>query len=167
MSNIKESLSSFATMPIALYNSQQVYAMEQEWFAKGYSSFALMQQAAWQMAQRIIDIEDSKQSQKNRRLSHSNAHLATQQYKRDRHAFIWVGQGNNGGDGWLIALYLQQAGWQVKVMTVGMTAIDKDDNDNAKNSEKETEQISDARKAKRLAITAGCSYLRFEDRSGV
>lgn len=164
MSTTKELLSSSATMPIALYNSQQVYAMEQEWFAKGYSSFALMQQAAWQMTQRIINIEDSMQSKKNRWLSYDNVHPATQQYNRGKQrAIIWVGRGNNGGDGWLIALYLQQAGWQVKVMTVGMTAIDKGDNYNAKNSEKETEQISDALKAQRLALTSGCSYLCFED----
>ncbi|MGM8885261.1 NAD(P)H-hydrate dehydratase [Psychrobacter sp. 1U2] len=164
MSTIRESLSSPATIPIALYNSQQVYAMEQEWFAEGYSSFALMQQAAWQMTRRIIDIEDSAQSQKNRWLSYDNVHLATQQYNRGKSALIWAGQGNNGGDGWLIALYLQQAGWQVKVITVGIAAIDKGDNDNVKYSEPETEQISDALKAQRLALTAGCSYLRFEDK---
>ena len=64
MSTIKKSLSSPATLPIALYTSSQVYAIEQDWFADGYSSFALMQQAAWQMAQRIIDVDDIVQSQK-------------------------------------------------------------------------------------------------------
>ena len=41
------------TKPIALYNSEQVYAMEQAWFAEGYDSFGLMKQAAWQMTQQI------------------------------------------------------------------------------------------------------------------
>ncbi|WP_299330233.1 NAD(P)H-hydrate dehydratase [uncultured Psychrobacter sp.] len=162
MPTIKKSLSSPATLPIALYTSSQVYAIEQDWFADGYSSFALMQQAAWQMAQRIIDVDDIVQSQKSRRLSHENTHLTAQQYNRDKRAVIWAGRGNNGGDGWLIALYLQRAGWQVKVMTVGMVAIDKEENNDSNNSD-ETEQVSDALKAQRLALTAGCSYLRFED----
>ena len=42
-----------STMPIALYSSEQLYAMEQAWFADGHDSFGLMKQAAWQMAQYI------------------------------------------------------------------------------------------------------------------
>ena len=42
--------------PIALYNSEQVYAIERSWFLAGYDSFGLMKQAAWQMAQRIDQI---------------------------------------------------------------------------------------------------------------
>ena len=127
------SLSNSSVMPTALYTSEQIYAMEQAWFAEGYNSFALMQQAAWQMTQRIIEI-----------------HYQTQSYKLSttaKHALIWVGQGNNGGDGWLIALYLQQIGWQVKVITV-----DTDTVENSASSEKvnenaqalEPEQLSDA-----------------------
>ena len=46
-------LSSKTTMPVALYSSKQLYAMEQAWFAQGNNSFALMQQAAWQMVKHI------------------------------------------------------------------------------------------------------------------
>ena len=42
-----------STMPIALYSSEQLYAMEQAWFTDGHDSFGLMKQAAWQMAQYI------------------------------------------------------------------------------------------------------------------
>ena len=111
------------SQPVALYNSSQVYAIEQAWFAQGYSSFALMQQAAWQMTQGIIQLNAD-----NRNYQHlhahdniyyaKNKHLAHRASKPPR-ASIWVGVGNNGGDGWLIAYYLQQAGWQVQVIVVG------------------------------------------------
>ncbi len=101
------------SQPVALYNSSQVYAIEQAWFAQGYSSFALMQQAAWQMTQGIIQLNAD-----NRNYQHlhahdniyyaKNKHLAHRASKPPR-ASIWVGVGNNGGDGWLIAYYLQQA----------------------------------------------------------
>ena len=48
------------TKPIALYSSEQIYAMEQAWFAQGYDSFGLMQQAAWQMAQQIELLYEQK-----------------------------------------------------------------------------------------------------------
>lgn len=140
------------TKPIALYTSQQVYAMEQEWFAHGYESFGLMQQAAWQMTQHIINIYDQKQS------CISNG-VACRHDDRQPRVSIWVGSGNNGGDGWLIAHYLQQAGWQVQVITVGIESIESShvftDMDSA--------MISDAIKAQRMAVAAHCSYQRFED----
>lgn len=140
------------TLPVALYSSAQLYAIEQDWFAQGYDSFALMQQAAWQMTQRIIEL-----------------HYQTQSYKLStiaKHALIWVGQGNNGGDGWLIALYLQQIGWQVKVITV-----DTDTVENSASSEKgndnaqalEPEQLSDALKAQRKALAANIFFVRFKE----
>ena len=46
--------------PVALYSSEQLYAMEQAWFARGYDSFGLMQQAAWQMAQQIELLYEQK-----------------------------------------------------------------------------------------------------------
>ena len=140
------------TKPVALYSSQQVYAMEQEWFAHGYDSFALMQQAAWQMTQHIIDIYDQKQS------CIANG-IACKHDARQPRVSIWVGGGNNGGDGWLIAHYLQHAGWQVQVITVG---IENTDSGNV-SADIDSAVVSDAIKAQRMAVAAHCSYQRFED----
>jgi len=153
------------TKPIALYSSEQIYAMEQAWFAEGYDSFGLMKQAAWQMTQQIEQVYERKNV--------SNSHSTnTNVYHRSAHprrANIWVGKGNNGGDGWLIAHYLQQAGWQVEVIAVGFSENDliKDDqsatsrtpNDEDSNSG----NITDAIKALQLALANGCHYQRFED----
>lgn len=138
-------------MTINLYSSKQVYAMEQAWFAQGHDSFGLMQQAAWQMAQHIIK-------------------RGCQKIQPTR-ACIWIGRGNNGGDGWLIAYYLQQVGWQVQVITVGLDTIEKNFKTNVSNSKDNTsknkdDQISDSMKAQRMALAAGCCYQRFEDREG-
>ena len=38
-------VSTKTTIPVALYSSQQIYAMEQAWFGAGHDSFGLMQQA--------------------------------------------------------------------------------------------------------------------------
>lgn len=142
---------SYTKMPIYLYSSEQVYDIEQAWFARGYDSFGLMQQAAWQMTQQIIKRHESAHTQsKTKRKS-----LRLNSYPR---ACIWVGQGNNGGDGWLIARYLQQAGWQVQVITVG---IDNIEDKTAKNQTSGT--ASDAKKAQQIALDAQCPYQRFED----
>lgn len=124
---------------VNLFTSTQVYAMEQAWFDQGNASFALMQQAAWQIAQHIL-----------------------QHHEDWQRAHIWIGQGNNGGDGWLVAMYLQQAGRQVFVTTVGLDAIDK------RHAQKICERqvptdMSDALKAQFMAVASGCSYQRFED----
>ncbi|TXD96581.1 NAD(P)H-hydrate dehydratase [Psychrobacter frigidicola] len=151
-----------ASMPIALYSSQQVYAMEQAWFAYGYDSFALMQQAAWQMTQHIIQLDNQKYHARSNALvdfstgSSVNHNKIYGHHCRQPLASIWVGHGNNGGDGWLIAHYLQQAGWQVKVMTVGLDI----DSDTANDGSSHT--LSDAIKAQHLAVAAGCSYQCFE-----
>ena len=125
--------------------------MEQAWFAEGYDSFGLMKQAAWQIAQHIEQLYAQK---------HLNAHTSANNkvYRRDTYqqrASIWVGKGNNGGDGWLIAYYLQRMGWQVEVMTVGFEAHHFDIN--------ETTGASDAKKAQQIALSSNCSYQRFED----
>ncbi|MEN2752256.1 NAD(P)H-hydrate dehydratase [Psychrobacter sp. FBL11] len=141
-----------SSLPIALYNSKQVYAIEQAWFAQGYDSFGLMQQAAWQMAQRIILLYQQVKTQAKSKAKHHN-HKVSQPS-----ACVWVGQGNNGGDGWLIAHYLQQAGWQVQVITVGI------ENDNQTNdSQNSKSAISDALKAQRMALDMSCPHQRFED----
>ena len=138
-------------MPIHLYTSEQICQMEQDWFAFGYDSFALMQQAAWQMTQHIIIINDQQ---------HHSSHQMTSQYSGERRqAIIGVGKGNNGGDGWLIALYLKQLGWQVHIITVGLESA-KDSNDSK--SESLTE-VSDSSRAQKMAVAAGCAYQRFED----
>ncbi|MGE6442259.1 NAD(P)H-hydrate dehydratase [Psychrobacter sp. NPDC078409] len=153
------------TKPIALYNSEQVYAMEQVWFAEGYDSFGLMKQAAWQMTQQIEQIYE----QRNVSISYS---VNTNVYHRSAHlrrASIWVGKGNNGGDGWLIAHYLQQAGWQVEVITVGFSendfVIDNQSltSKNSNNEDSDSSNITDAIKALQIALASSCHYQRFED----
>lgn len=146
------------TMPIALYNSKQLYAIEQAWFADGYDSFGLMKQAAWQMAQYIAALYEQKML---------NTHaLANVKFYRchtyKRRASIWVGHGNNGGDGWLIAYYLQQMGWQVEVITVGFDSHHFAINDTTQHHN-EKKALSDAQKALQIALSTNCSYQRFED----
>lgn len=146
------------TAPIALYSSKQLYAMEQAWFAEGHDSFGLMQQAAWQMSQHIEQLYEQK---------YLNTHspMSTGIYRSDirqRKASIWVGKGNNGGDGWLIAYYLRQAGWQVTVITVGFEKQDFDINHTAEISNTAC-SMTDATKALQVALSAHFDYQRFED----
>ena len=146
------------TMPIALYNSKQLYAMEQAWFAEGHDSFGLMKQAAWQMAQYIAALYEQK-------MLNTHALANVKFYRRPtykRRASIWVGRGNNGGDGWLIAYYLQQMGWQVEVVTVGFDSHDFAINDITQHPN-EKKALSDAQKALQIALSTNCSYRRFED----
>ena len=155
---LTSSLSTHSTLPIALYNSQQIYAMEQEWFAQGYDSFGLMQQAAWQMAQHIIQLYERKHQE-----AYNNGQVSYHD-NRQPQAVIWVGHGNNGGDGWLIAHYLQQSGWQVQIITVG---IDNFEHNSTINHDSETASqsiiTSDAIKAQRMAFASECPYQRFEE----
>lgn len=136
----------------ALYSSQQVYAMEQAWFQQGYSSFALMQQAAWQIAQRIIQCYEQRWVQSKTKTLCATIQNAITHPPR---ACIWVGYGNNGGDGWLTAHYLRQFGWQVKVITVGCEQ--EIDNHAVAN------ELPAAKKAQQIALAAYCPYHRFED----
>lgn len=148
-----------ASQPIALYSSQQVYAIEQDWFAQGYSSFALMQQAAWQMTQHIIKLNHHwplSCKQKNWATGTGNRYRDSNRQPR---ACVWVGHGNNGGDGWLIAHYLQQAGWRVQIITVGI-----DDINHNKTSKDDTDtSVPDSVKAQYIALAANSVYQRFED----
>ena len=148
------------TMPIALYSSEQLYAMEQAWFAQCNSSFALMQQAAWQMVQHIELLYEDKylnqQSSEQGIASRSNISL--------RRASIWVGKGNNGGDGWLIAYYLQQKGWQVQVIAIGFEKHDFFIKDNLEASDDaDRKPITDAARALQLALSTNCDYHCFEN----
>ena len=147
--------------PLALYSSEQIYAMEQAWFAEGHDSFGLMKQAAWQMAQQIEQIYEQKQLNT---FSSANSKFYTS-HSRPPRASVWVGKGNNGGDGWLIAHYLRQAGWQVKVITVGFEKQALDINNTAEMSNTTSSTTNDAAKARYIAISANCEYQRFEDSS--
>ncbi len=146
------------TIPIALYNSEQLYAMEQAWFSQGNNSFALMQQAAWQMVQHIESLYENKYLNQQS----SEQGIASRSLTCQRRASIWVGKGNNGGDGWLIAYYLQQKGWQVQVTAIGFEEHDfliKDNFDAFDDADKKP--ITDASRALQLALSANCDYHRF------
>ncbi len=77
-----------------VYLSQSIQAWEQRWFAQHNSSYGLMQQVAWSIAQQLIPMF-KQQNLKN--------------------IAVCCGQGNNAGDGYLTAQYLQQAGFQVDI----------------------------------------------------
>lgn len=104
----------------AVYTSQQVRDWEKVWFAQHNSSYGLMQQAAWAVAQQI------------------------QQRYSMQPLTVWVGAGNNGGDGWQVAAYLQQAGWAVTVCEVAAP------------------NTPDAQQAKQAALAAGVLIQSFE-----
>ena len=46
-----------------VYLSQSIQAWEQRWFAKQNSSYALMQQVAWMISQRLVPILKQRQIQ--------------------------------------------------------------------------------------------------------
>ena len=77
-----------------VYHSRDIQAWEQRWFAKGYSSYGLMQQVAWAIARQLQVLFEQ----------HNIQSIA-----------VCCGQGNNAGDGYLIAQYLQQAGFDVSI----------------------------------------------------
>lgn len=87
---------------IALYTPKQIYDIEKNWFSKN-DSFALMQQAAWQLAH-IIKQESSNQK---------GSHL-------QKSVLVVAGAGNNGGDAWLVAHYVNKLcpHWSVSVAQV-------------------------------------------------
>lgn len=89
---------------IPLWTPKQVYAIEKAWFAEGNPSYGLMQQAAWQIAQWV-------------RLNMVGRSLLS----KNMHVLVWVGSGNNGGDGWLVASYLKQLGAVVTVIEVAQS----------------------------------------------
>ena len=86
-----------------VYHSQDIQAWEQRWFAAQNSALGLMQQAAWAIAQQLQDVFES-------RLKSS----ISKNKSRYRVA-VWCGKGNNAGDGYFIASYLKQFGYQVDV----------------------------------------------------
>ncbi len=94
----------------AVYRAKDIQAWEQRWFAAGNSSYGLMQQAAWQMA---LSVHQLLQQQA------SGRQLAGQWQAFIKPVIgVWCGAGNNGGDGYLLAAYLQQMGWQTWLFQV-------------------------------------------------
>ena len=79
-----------------VYHSQEIQAWERRWFAQQNSTFGLMQQVAWSIAQRLD-------------------HLFKHSESKIRKIAVWCGAGNNAGDGYCIASYLQQFGYQVEI----------------------------------------------------
>ena len=77
----------------AIVTAAEMRAAEQAAFARGKDSFALMQEAGAAVAAAIDD-------------THPGAKGT---------ALVLCGPGNNGGDGFIVATLLQQAGWQVQV----------------------------------------------------
>ena len=78
-----------------VYHSHALQAWEQRWFAQQNSSYGLMQQVAWTMTERILQ-------EIARQIPHKPIRIA-----------VCCGQGNNAGDGYLIAKYLHQQGFYV------------------------------------------------------
>lgn len=93
---------------IALYSPKQIYDLEKNWFSKN-DSFALMQQAAWQLAHII------KQESSNQKGSHPQKSNHSQ-----KSVLVVAGAGNNGGDAWLVAHYVNKLcpHWSVTVVQV-------------------------------------------------
>ncbi len=84
-----------------VYLSQTIQAWEQRWFAKQNSSYALMQQVAWMISQRLVPILKQRQIQ---------------------NIAVCCGQGNNAGDGYLSAKYLKQFGFDVDIYAAELGA---------------------------------------------
>lgn len=77
-----------------VYHSSEIQAWEQRWFNQQNSSYGLMQQVAWMMNQQLIPLFIEK---KIRRIA------------------VCCGQGNNAGDGYLLAKYLLEKNYIVDV----------------------------------------------------
>lgn len=77
-----------------VYHSRDLEAWEQRWFHQQNSSYGLMQQVAWGISQRLITL------------------FSQQKIKK---IAVCCGQGNNAGDGYLVAKYLKQAGFQAHI----------------------------------------------------
>ncbi|CAB1213664.1 NAD(P)H-hydrate dehydratase [Acinetobacter bouvetii] len=84
-----------------VYHSQSIQAWEQRWFAQQNSSYALMQQVAWTIAQRLVPIFQQQNIQ---------------------NIAVCCGQGNNAGDGYLTAKYLKQYGFDVDIYAAELGA---------------------------------------------
>lgn len=79
-----------------VYHSREIQAWEARWFAQQNSVFGLMQQMAWSIAQRL-----------NILFQQASPQITT--------VAVWCGAGNNAGDGYCVAHYLHQYGYQVEI----------------------------------------------------
>ena len=79
-----------------VYHSHDIRAWEQRWFAQQNSAYGLMQQTAWAITQRMISKLDILN-------------------KKDLKIAVCCGQGNNAGDGYLVAKYLTEHGYDVEI----------------------------------------------------
>lgn len=77
-----------------VYHSRDIQAWEQRWFAHQNSAYGLMQQVAWLISQQLNAIFAEKHIQS---------------------IAVCCGQGNNAGDGFLVAKYLKQFGFDVTI----------------------------------------------------
>ena len=84
-----------------VYHSQSIQAWEQRWFSQQNSSYGLMKQVAWTIAQRLISMFHEQGIQR---------------------IAVCCGQGNNAGDGYLTAKYLTQAGFSVDIYAAELGA---------------------------------------------
>lgn len=80
-----------------IYDVATIKAWEKRWFDKGNSSYGLMSQVAYLMACQIEQL------------------LIQRSYQTNTRILVCCGAGNNGGDGYLVAYYLGQMGYQVVV----------------------------------------------------
>ena len=129
---------------IALYSPKQIYDIEKNWFSKN-DSFALMQQAAWQLAHII------KQESSNQKSSHLQKSSYLQKSSHPQKSVLVVaGAGNNGGDAWLVAHYVNQLCPHWSVIVVQVAAPTTLDSQTAKH----LYQSNCANAAKYLTLTA-------------
>ncbi|MFW1801509.1 NAD(P)H-hydrate dehydratase [Acinetobacter nematophilus] len=83
-------------MQAQVYHSHEIQAWERRWFSQQNSAFGLMQQAAWSIAQHLLQLFQNK-------------------YPEVKTIAVWCGRGNNAGDGYCIASYLKQSGYAVEI----------------------------------------------------
>lgn len=128
----------------ALYSPKQIYDIEKNWFSNN-DSFALMQQAAWQLAH-IIKQESS--NQKGSPPQKSN-HLQKSSHPQ-KSVLVVAGAGNNGGDAWLVAHYVNKLCPHWSITVVQVAAPSTVDSQTAKH----LYQSNCANAAKYLTLTA-------------
>ena len=83
-------------LPDALYNAAQVRALDASLIAAGTSGFELMQRAARATWRALV-----------------------RHWPSANELSVVAGHGNNAGDGYLVAVLAQRAGWHVRVLAVG------------------------------------------------
>lgn len=83
-------------LPDALYSAAQVRALDASLIAAGAAGFELMQRAARATWRALV-----------------------RQWPTASELSVLAGHGNNAGDGYLVAVLAQRAGWSVRVLAVG------------------------------------------------